>query len=122
MARWKLFALLMEHVPMEAVCRLHTSLIFKRRRMPTLDETQQWEMPKGTRVAQARVDLPGSATKVTGRMRPITYVHQAIDRAAKAWVDEFKEYPDWEDMFFTVAFDTFEVVVEVSDRFAHGYE
>lgn len=87
--------------------------------MPILDEAQQWDYPKGTRISIARVDLPGSATKVTGRMRPIAYVHQAIDRAAKNWVDEFKEYPDWEGMFFTVAFTTFEVIVEVSDRLAY---
>lgn len=90
--------------------------------MPTVDEKGRG-VPVGTRFAQGRIDVPGSAIKaVRGRTRALQYAYDAIDRAAVNWFQEFREFPDWEDMQITVEFTSFEVIAEINDKFAHEFD
>lgn len=78
-------------------------------------------VPEGTRYTTVSLDVPRDAIRaVGGRTRALTYASNAIDRAAQEWFTEHKAIPDWEKMVIGIEFTTFQVVVSIDDRYAHG--
>jgi hypothetical protein len=81
--------------------------------MPIVTKSVKLEYPKGTRTADVKVPFDAEGGLYM-------QLQNALDKAFNKWHEEHGEWieldPLREDMFITVGFTTFHMIVEVSDR------